>query len=172
MKFLALDPTDWIAISSVVIAACALATSIWQGVIARKHARLSAKPIVEATVNGRSAAGIEIKNSGLGPALLKHVSANYQSVSYNLSRSSEIKALIDALIPDPSIRLNINTVIPGPDSTLAAGESIHILSAKTDDWPQMTSMLARSFAQLELALVYEDIYGKSFSCTHRFGSNA
>jgi hypothetical protein len=73
------------ATASVVIAACALALSIWQGQLGRLQSRVAARPIL--VFNTRSATegsfrGIEIGNFGQGAAFVRgfHVYVDHQLV--------------------------------------------------------------------------------------------
>ena len=69
----------WEARAAIVIAICAMLTSVWQGYEIRKHNRLSTKPIIiyewEAKEGQKS--GIYIQNNGLGPAILTDIEFSY-----------------------------------------------------------------------------------------------
>ncbi len=64
----------WTAISTVVMALCALITSIWQGYSFQQHNKLSLRPYLEFEANmdpaaeGRTAFVLLVNNNGLGPA--------------------------------------------------------------------------------------------------------
>ena len=61
-----LDPVQFAAL---VVAVCALAVTVWQGVVTRKHNRLSVTPVL--TLYRREIDGIiTVKNNGIGPALI------------------------------------------------------------------------------------------------------
>lgn len=61
-----LDPID---VAALVVAACALVVTVWQGVVTRKHNRLSVTPVL--TLYRREIDGlITVKNNGIGPALI------------------------------------------------------------------------------------------------------
>jgi hypothetical protein len=68
---------DWqviTGISSAAIALCALGLSIWQGVLARKHHRLSFRPHLTTWKSANAETGlysIEIINNGIGPAIIE-----------------------------------------------------------------------------------------------------
>lgn len=66
-----------VGVSSVVIALCALGTSIWHGIITRHNAKLSCRPVL--TIAEKiDVRGLEYEaylvNSGVGPAIIKNVS--------------------------------------------------------------------------------------------------
>src|SRR3990167_560763 len=61
-------------ISTIVIAVCALAFSIWQGMQTRKHNKLSVRPHLTAWVKRDAVKrfySIELINNGIGPALIE-----------------------------------------------------------------------------------------------------
>ena len=61
-----LDPIQFAAL---VVAVCALVVTVWQGVVTRKHNRLSVTPVL--TLYRREIDGIiTVKNNGIGPALI------------------------------------------------------------------------------------------------------
>lgn len=174
MKFLAsLQPSDWIAISSVVVALCALGISIWQGILARHHSHLSAKPIIESNFNPSGEIGLEIYNAGLGPALLTKFTAIYQQEEFDMFRGTEHKRLLDSVVANKNFLsvMSINYRVPSENSVLAPGEVVKIMSV-TSDWENALEGLRSSFSGIELKLSFNDIYGKSFSCHHKSGINA
>lgn len=76
--------TEIIAISSVVIAVCALGISIWQGYIARQHNKLSVVPMLHVDVDQTEGKDIEIVsvNNGVGPAIITHFRIYCDNVAY------------------------------------------------------------------------------------------
>jgi hypothetical protein len=63
---------NWISLSAVFIALCALFLSIYEGCSNRKHNRLSVKPLILLDSGlDETGSGFRIRNSGLGPALIK-----------------------------------------------------------------------------------------------------
>jgi hypothetical protein len=69
-----LDNEFIISLSAIVIAISSLAVSIWQGFVSRRHNRLSVTPLLAIDFKFTSDAclnGIYIKNTGLGPAIIK-----------------------------------------------------------------------------------------------------
>jgi hypothetical protein len=62
----ALDPVQ---AATLFVAICALVVTVWQGVVTRKHNRLSVTPVL--TLYRRENDGIiTVKNNGTGPALI------------------------------------------------------------------------------------------------------
>jgi len=64
----------WTAVGTMLVAVCALATSLWQGYSMQQHNKLSLRPYLEFEVNrkqiGTDNFGLEVSvnNNGLGPA--------------------------------------------------------------------------------------------------------
>ncbi len=64
----------WTAVGTVIMALCALVTSVWQGYTLQQHNKLSLRPYLEFEANidrrpdGKIAFGLFINNNGLGPA--------------------------------------------------------------------------------------------------------
>lgn len=57
-------------IGTLVIALCALAATIWQAAISRRHNKLSVRPVL--TLYRRDIDGvIYVRNNGSGPAIIK-----------------------------------------------------------------------------------------------------
>ena len=174
IKFLALmQPSDWIAISSVVVAICAFVISVWQGFLARRHAHLSARPIMESNFNSGSEAGLEIYNAGLGPALLTNFTAIYQGTHFDLFRGSEHERLLHALITNKSFFpvLSINSRVPSQYSAIAPSEVVRVLSV-TSGYESTLDGIRSSFSEIKLNISYKDIYGKRFICHHKSGINS
>lgn len=92
-------PEMIIAISSVVIALCALGTSFWQGYTTRQHNKLSVKPSLNlgySLSKHSSFIGIEIKNTGIGPLIIKNATISKGGKSFKIS-DGNFKELFPAL---------------------------------------------------------------------------
>lgn len=76
--------SDWIALSSVVIALCAFGASLWQAHATSKHNRLSAKPTLQTNfVVKRDEVHGSLLNVGLGPALLDELRFRFNDREFN-----------------------------------------------------------------------------------------
>jgi hypothetical protein len=160
--------SDSIALGSAVVAACALGTSIWQGLVARRHARLSSKPVIETELNSHVDAGIKVLNCGLGPAVITGILARIEEQSFNLCTPEGQVALIERLIPDPQARLLVHVHLVQPGSTLGVGREVSLLKlvggAKTQE---LSTYLARTFRVMSLEISYESMYGERYVAAHR-----
>jgi hypothetical protein len=102
---------DPIQAASLFVAACALAVTIWQGVVTRKHNRLSVTPVL--TLYRREIDGlISVRNNGTGPALV----IDYE-VYFGEGRLKEED--IPRLIP---CVVDTGTLLPG--AAIAPGEEV------------------------------------------------
>ena len=174
MCFLAnIEASDWIAISSVIVALCALGISIWQGFLSRQHAHLSARPIIESNFNNHGSVGLEIYNAGLGPAVLTSFKAIYKQQEFDMFRGSELEKLVDLLVENRSDLplMTFSFRIPSNHSAIAPGDVVKLLTI-TCDWDVIVQRMRRAFSQIELKITYQDIYGKTFDCHHVSGVNA
>ena len=168
-----LQPSDWIAICSVIVAACALGISIWQGILARQHARLSSRPLLVVRFNIEKTAGLSIRNSGLGPALLTGLWATYKNGKFSLLIGDEFYRLLEAMSPDKSrfIGSSIRLQVPNTNSAIAADEIIHLISVESDYEAVMDSFVTH-FSRVALRMSFKDMYGNNFERFEASGINA
>ncbi|WAJ72233.1 hypothetical protein [Catenovulum adriaticum] len=119
--------SDITAISSVVIAFLALFLTIWQGLVVKKHNRLSLQPILRfASEVAVSKKGLvfSISNHGVGPAIISSLYYVVKGKRYeivNINSFSELRVnlgLTDfdfSLLGHPKIK---NAVIPAGENTI------------------------------------------------------
>jgi hypothetical protein len=63
-----------VAVSGVVIAVAALLVAVWQGVVARRHNRISVTPHLRLdSFMGKLPLSIVLSNRGVGPAIVKDI---------------------------------------------------------------------------------------------------
>ena len=162
-----IESSNWIAFASAVVALCALVTSIWQGFVTRRHARLSSKPIIETELNSHVDGGIKIFNCGLGPAVVTRIVATIGDRSFNLCSQAALAPLIETLIPDLKTRLLIQTYVIQPHSTIGVNGEVAIIKivggAMTHE---LSNHLARTFRTMRLEVAYKSIYGEAFVTIH------
>lgn len=135
-----LDP---VASAGFVVALCAMVATVWQGAIARKHNRLSVRPVL--TLCRRETEGvISIRNNGSGPALL---------ISYELYSNGELLSLhaLDGIFPTVT---DVPELTPG--TAIAVGESIELIKAVTF----LEANHIQPMQDLRFRIVYESIYGE------------
>ena len=168
-----MNTSDYIAIASAFVAACALGTSIWQGRITSRHARLSARPIIEAEAHAHQNPGITIINSGYGPARLTKLTVLLGEQRLNLFTDNGHKALTEALVAKISDRESVHHYVPRFGSTIAVGQRMPLVSIPAaQDSDVLSTQLAIAYREITLKVEYESIYGEHMSATHSFSDTA
>ena len=135
-----LDP---VAISSLVIALCAMVATVWQAAIARRHNRLSVRPVL--TLYRREIEGlIYVRNNGSGPAII---------TSYELYSNGK-RLPLDSLDGIFSTVTDVPELTPGV--AIAVGESVELVKAVTF----LEASHTQPMEDLRFRIVYESIYGE------------
>ena len=133
-------------IGTLIIALCALAATIWQAAISRKHNKLSVRPVL--TLYRLDIDGvIYIKNNGSGPAIVKE---------YEIWKDG-------ALVNEDQLPKLLPHAFEAPDLTIgcsiAIGEKIELVkSAAYLDNSHIPPLQALNFR-----IVYESIYGEQWT---------
>lgn len=160
-----------LSISSVVIAVCAVCVSLWQGIVAREHNKLSLKPYFASAprlpgIGGEN--GVFLSNHGGGPAFITKATIRANGKTFDLTKNSwpniydhlGVKKLCyyESWIPE-------GTAIKG-------GQNIKLLAPTSNpldpDCPlQFIKLL--SVVELNLFLEYESVYEDTFTYTKRIG---
>jgi len=133
-------------IGTLVIALCAMAGTVWQAAIARKHNKLSVRPVL--TLYRRDIDGIiYVKNNGTGPAILKVYEIWKDGV---LVHEDHLQNLIPHAFEAPDLTIGC---------AIAVGEKIELVkSAAYLDNSHVAPLQALNFR-----IVYESIYGQSWT---------
>jgi len=117
--------------------------TIWQGVIARNHNRLSVRPVL--TLYRREADGvIYVRNNGSGPAIV----TSYEL--YSKDRRLALDAL-DGIFPTVT---DVPELTPGV--AIAVGESVELVKAVTF----LEASHVQPLQDLRFRIVYKSIYGE------------
>jgi uncharacterized membrane protein len=158
----------WIAIAAVIIAMCALITTIWQGKITKQHNILSVKPILsivrEFDTNNEKV-GVYIINNGIGPAILTEstISNLITNSSYSLSDVS----YRDLFKPKVNFE-NHHFCTLGRNRSFLPNKKVWLvskqLSAETENHQAEAAMLLSALGKLTIKLKYKSIYDESFEC--------
>jgi hypothetical protein len=146
----------WATISAIrartmIIAVCALGTSLWQGYTIQKHNRLMVQPILDEEVNTDANGGWDsyVLNSGLGPA--KVLRADYRV------DGKAVESLGDAL-----------KALGEPADCYGTGSLVHfyrvnqrqqVLRTLDKRCAKTPAQLSQLLARLQLTLHYESLYG-------------
>ena len=101
---------SWEAIagfSSAVVAVCALALTVWQAAISRRHNRLSVTPHLTTWTQPEEATGtysVEILNNGIGPALIQSFSLQVDGQPIAGEGAEPIEKALKVLFPQYAFR--------------------------------------------------------------------
>ena len=107
---------DPIQAATLFVAACALAVTIWQGIVTRKHNRLSVTPVL--TLYRREGDGrISVRNNGTGPALVIEYEVYFGE---GLLKEEDIPRLFPTIVDS-------GTLLPG--AAIAPGEELILFKA-------------------------------------------
>lgn len=101
-----MNADDWqvvTGISSAVIALCALGLSIWQGILARTHNRLSFRPHLTTWVHSDAEKGfyaVELINNGIGPAVIEEFSVKVDGKLVSGDGTEPIAKALKIVLPN------------------------------------------------------------------------
>jgi hypothetical protein len=126
---LTVDASIVIASCATVIAVASLAVSVYEARATRNHNRHSVRPILELRhgfPRGRTA-GLQLTNSGIGPAAITHTSLKVDGVPLGEFNESGVNRLRDLL----AIRPSATTL--GRKSVLATDYDEYLLSIERCD---------------------------------------
>ena len=146
----------WIALSAIVVAACSLALSIWQGILARQHNRLSVRPIVIVSgMHNEKGSGWVLGNAGLGPALVKwfEVTVDEKPMRHWREFGEEI-----GLPPD----FRYSYWVPAPATVIPPQEPKNLFWVFPGE---NDSILRNNKKRIRMRLCYGSVYGESWLAT-------
>ena len=153
-------PEIIVAISSVVIALCALSTAIWQGVIVRKHNKLTVKPILNCHVEISKhckKVGIYFSNDGIGPAIITSATVERDGKKFNLNDYDFLSLFPEILNSNFHFNLmGIPGVILPSHSQWLCSTSKHLNDASCIE------QLIPALSGVSIEVKYESIYGDKF----------
>ncbi len=121
------DVTAWVAI---LISLLALGATLWQGHLSRTHNKLSVRPELEGHSSWQDDLySLEVRNDGLGPAIIKAARIYYKG---NLVNSEGPQAIVDAFQPVEGCELLRHEFFYTP-FVLPAGSKISVFTVKYSD---------------------------------------
>lgn len=150
-------PINWekyTALSSMLVAACALMISIWQSYSIQQHNKLSLRPYLQPVFNFNTNGSwdLHIFNQGMGPAKVTDVQYKVDGQSYP-DREAFLVALGEE--PDCYTKGYIERFYKVEDRQIVFGTQSSVCF-KTG--PELRSMLSR----IQIVLNYQSLYGESF----------
>tara|TARA_R110002073_G_scaffold84612_1_gene201494 strand:- start:4414 stop:4911 length:498 start_codon:yes stop_codon:yes gene_type:complete len=151
-----------IALSTTVIAVCALGVSFWQGYLQSRHQKLSVQPHMTIDFETRSNNDVAVyfRSNGLGPAKLIEYSWLFNNKIFSIESHRDYGDLLNALgLGDESAEL----YSPHMGGYVEQGFSTFFVrflgSAGSEQHKEVSSRLC----QAKIMLRYESIYGEEFS---------
>ena len=159
----ALSNSDWIALSSGVVALCALGVSFWQGHVASKHNRLSARPHLKVDCHAKDdEISCSIINVGLGPAFLDELLFSIGGTEYDFFGDS-FMGFVDHFRNPLMSETNFYVHRVPPGTAISAGESFLIF--RTVEHPLMQTHLDSVnslLPRIQSMSRYRSMYGERF----------
>lgn len=164
-----LSNSDWIAMSSAVIAVCAFFATAWQAWLTRKHNRLTVTPRItsstDTTINDNH---IEIKltvrNVGVGPALVegRYFTIDGEKFSAN---GQELVPAICSTVFGTAFRYRIaQDGMIGGKGIIPAGSEIVIAKLIFPDLgPQAKPAVFGAASRANFVVKYKCLYGRRFT---------
>ncbi|AYV14324.1 hypothetical protein [Shewanella algae] len=150
-------PEMIIAMSSVVIALCALGATLWQGYLTRKHNRLTVKPISSFYVSlsaHEDKIGIKFENKGYGPLIFTKSEISKNGKYFGLNDPNSM-GLFNKL---KSSQVHFN--YPGVNAVLAPGESVWLVcSSEHKKNSELIQIMENEIVGLAIKIEFESIYG-------------
>ena len=158
---------DWQSItgaSSVVIALCALAISIWQGAQARKHNRLSFRPHLATWTHKNAETGsyeVELMNNGLGPAMIKKFALFVDGKLISGDGTEPIEKTLKILFPNIPYQSQQSYLSNG--YSMAPKERCSIIKLRFTT-PQLLTLelVEHASRRCDLEICYTSFYGEVF----------
>lgn len=161
--------TNWTAIAAMIIALCSLAISVWEGYETRKNYRLSVFPKLEflGSTQKHGPVALELKNKGLGPAIVKSYrvlfsnSLIFDSVTMKDYDSVKLKELLR----QGGIGGDYTFFVLTDSSAILPGDSITIFSFISNDTTAFHghgSVFSKAIDQFKVHIEYSSIYGDQY----------
>lgn len=161
-------------IASAVIAFCALGLTIWQGLLARKHNRLSATPHLTTWrhIDGdKNFCIVDLLNNGIGPALIKMYKLSVDGKNINGDGTDPIVKIIKILFPKYEYESSQAFIAPGYMMPANERRRLAAIQFIGKSVPQEIEV-EHAMERVRLLIGYESIYGTAYELdTDKIESN-
>lgn len=150
-------------ISSVVIAFCALGLSIWQGVLARKHNRLSFRPHLSWMINSDAEKGfysVELINNGIGPAIIENFSVKVDGKLISGDGTEKIENALKIVFPNLPYKANHSVLAKG--YSMAPKEQCTVFAVQFLCKVPSKEFVDHAINRSNLEIPYKSFYGERF----------
>jgi hypothetical protein len=157
----AFGASDWIAISSGLIALIALITTLWQARLTREHNYLSSRPVLDIDSISRpdKDIGVVIRNCGPGPAFVSSVTATFRKTQYSLMNAREFEAFLMALIASGVHFEDAVVSVPSGEGVIASGQDHQLFIINQKEHRQETCTKYRErMHEVRLEILYKSLY--------------
>ncbi|NNN49718.1 hypothetical protein [Vibrio sp. 2-2(8)] len=159
--FLGIDVDTIISLTSIFIASLALLVAIWQGIVTRKHNRLSVRPRLQFDYlisKNYEVVGLCLRNSGTGPLLIDDIALFRNNKKFDISASS-YQALF------PSLKTSDFTFnIFSKGFVVASNECYWIISTKRHvESDEVYQLILSNLSNFSVNISYKSIYEEQFS---------
>lgn len=152
------------AIASTVIALCALALSIWQGYLSRKHNRISVRPHLTMWNHKYHNDGLyaaDIVNNGIGPAIIKCFSIKLDGKKIEGKETEPMVKLLQTLLKGFEYDSRQSFLSPG--YAMAANETRQLVKIRFKGEKKPSPIfIEESFKKADIYIEYESMYGEKF----------
>ncbi len=151
-------------VASSIIALCALVFSIWQGVQARKHNRISFRPHLTTWAHNEHLKGIyavDLLNNGLGPALIKSFTIKVDGKKISGEGTEPIDKAVKILFPNE--QFNAHYAYLGEKYAMGAKDKcrVVIIQFYGEKLPS-NDYVEHTINRADLEVEYESFYGEKF----------
>lgn len=154
-----------IGVSSVMIALCALAFSIWQGVQMRRHNRLSFRPHLDTWRHDDPVKGyyaVDLINNGSGPAIVESFVVKVDGQQISGDGTEPIEKALKIAFPSFPYQSSCSYVTKG--YSMAAKERCKIAEVQfTGPTLPAQKLVQHAFNRGDLEIIYKSVYGKEFA---------
>lgn len=152
-------------ISSVVIAVCALAYTIWQGKQTQKHNKLSFRPHLTTWTHKdekQCRYAVDIINNGLGPAIIQSFVVKVDSKVINGEGTDAIEKSLKILFQNTPYQSHQSFMAKG--YSMAAKDKCTIVDIQFFGPAQPTrEVIEHAFNRADLIIHYKSFYNEEFT---------
>jgi hypothetical protein len=163
-KFIELNWQVISGIATTIIALCALALSIWQGVQTRRHNRLSFRPHLTTWTNTDAEKGfytIELTNNGIGPALIEEFLVKVDGKVISGQGTEPIEKGLKIIFPNLEYTSLRGYVAKGYSMAAKGKVTIAAIQFLKQPFPSLEFM-ERASNRVSLDIPYKSFYGEQF----------
>ncbi|GAB2798989.1 hypothetical protein [Dyella kyungheensis] len=161
-----LQSSDYTAIGSGVVALCALIVSIIQVRAVMQHNRLQTRPLVDVYFGlDHNLAVLELRNHGLGPAIIKSILAKYKGRTYELTSPKELDELAKQYPQHLLGNIATHTYYISPDTPIRPGTDLVVFMFTEPKNKDALNAAHELMDNLHVSVTYKCIYGNQMQAS-------